>query len=207
MPATIKSNPLINDCLLKEKLEKKREYMAQKQKIEKQKSLGLSNSSMSQRILRTKCNKPVSIQKSFNYSMEKTSKFQRSISSETRRVVNRSANLSSSGSTANSLQASMKKLNVTSLKRNSLNLNHAGHQQPSSMSSRRREHPLFRINLEIAVGVSELVTFYPHNQIDTIAYELSVKHNLKNEKFIILKKILQDNYDKYISDHRSKNGT
>lgn len=180
--------------------------MAQKEIIEAQKKLGLSNSNVSQRILRMKTNKDNSVQKSFNYSMEKTSKFQRSVSSETRRVVNRSANLSSSGSTANSLQSSMKKLNVTSLKRNSMNLNHAG-QPPNSMSSRRREHPLFRINLEIAVGVSELVTFYPHNQIDTIAYELSVKHNLRNEKFIILKKILQENYDKYLSDHRSKNGS
>lgn len=65
-----------------------------------------------------------------------------------------------------------------------------------------RQTPLFKINLEISEGISELVTFYPEDHINSIAYNISLKHNLKNEKFLLLKKILQDNFNKYMEESK-----
>lgn len=179
--------------------------MDEKEGIEVQKRLGLSNSSISRKIMEAKATKVLTPLKPFNYFQEKPSKFQRSLSSEARSRFtssNSKGNSTNSNSMLKKYNTSIKKISVSPLSQSTASLNKA--QNVLNTVSSRRDHPLFKINLEIAEGMSELVTFYPHNHIEAVAYEISLKHNLKNEKYIILKKILQDNYDRCLNESRKK---
>jgi hypothetical protein len=64
--------------------------------------------------------------------------------------------------------------------------------------------PLFKLELEISEGVKEFIDFNVHDSIDDVAYNISLKYDLKNKKFVLLRKILQDNYNRSIEERRNK---
>lgn len=199
----MKENPLKNDVLLRKKLDSKKKYDEEQKLIKLQKDLGINDRRRVKRIIvERNLNSGLS---GFNHSQEKNSKFVRSFNSDSRSNSKNRSLLSNSSRVSYSVNKKLgnplvSKLKITPSIRNMANINLTTEE---SMTSKRRVHPLFKLNLEISDGISEMVTFYPHHQVDTIAYDLSIKYNLKNEKYIMLRNILQENYNKYIEENRT----
>lgn len=185
----MKKNPLHKDEDLQLKLLEKRRFIEENKINKLQNELNINNRDKVKKIYLNKknnFNSSDNMIKPFNHSLEKSSKFyKRNCSNSNRSNADNSMSI-----TANSNVQKQETMT----------------RQPNIFTSRKSEYktfkntPIFKLNLTISDGVTEVINFQAHDKVDAIAYEISIKHNLKNEKFLLVKKILQENYDKYFSN-------
>ena len=129
-------------------------------------------------------NNSFKIKSRFDCSQEKISKFQKNP------IYFPSLNHKNSNHNINKVSYSVNKkkgnpiVDKTNLKKNNRNSNRNTTDgfPIETMTTTRKNHPLFKLNLEVNPGKYELIVFYPHHQVDTIAYDLALKYNLENEK-------------------------